>query len=168
MKSKATELQALYMGRLAAQTASPRKVVYACKTSGCGGLGDRLKGFVFTFILAILLDAEFLAYWEHPVRTILCLCTCSRPQASSSVDKSVLGDPDDHQVPLRTYFSLGQGVLLPEVEYQALAAGAASFDFFQAHNRAGEMQKLRATDFNVLFNNASVMVVQCNGAVWYV
>ena len=62
-----TELYATYKGRLAAQPSSSKKVVYVCDPHGCGGLGDRLKGFISSFILALLMDAEFCAFWELPV-----------------------------------------------------------------------------------------------------
>lgn len=44
-----------------------QKIIYTCtKSEVCGGLGDRFKGFVSTFILAVLLNAEFAIAWDTP------------------------------------------------------------------------------------------------------
>ena len=72
MRERSTELYAQYKTRLAAQH-QPRRVIFACddKAAMCGGLGDRLKGLVTTFVLALLMDAEFYASWETPVRVVI-------------------------------------------------------------------------------------------------
>lgn len=47
---------------------SRKRIAYTCADGDlCGGLGDRLKGFASTFVLALLLDAEFVVEWTHPV-----------------------------------------------------------------------------------------------------
>ena len=67
------QLLAQYKERLAASR--PRTVIFLCDHSWtCGGLADRIKGFVSTFVLALLLDASFSASWEVPVRPLLRLC----------------------------------------------------------------------------------------------
>ena len=59
----------MYRSRLAVEEHALRKVVYVCAPPArCGGLGDRFKGFVSTFVLALLLDAEFVICWTGPVR----------------------------------------------------------------------------------------------------
>ena len=64
---KSDELVTQYKERLDASR--PRTVIFVCDHSWvCGGLGDRIKGFVSTFVLALLLDARFSASWEVPVR----------------------------------------------------------------------------------------------------
>lgn len=69
LMGKTDELLARYKERLAASR--PRAVIYVCNHSWpCGGLGDRIKGFVTTFVLALLLDARFSASWEVPVRPV--------------------------------------------------------------------------------------------------
>ena len=51
------------------QHSSPKRIAYTCKEGDlCGGLGDRLKGFASTFLLALLLNAEFVVEWTYPVR----------------------------------------------------------------------------------------------------
>ena len=53
---------------LLAKGSTNRRIAYTCADGDlCGGLGDRLKGFASTFILALLLDAEFVVEWTHPV-----------------------------------------------------------------------------------------------------
>ena len=50
------------------QQTAPKRIAYQCAYGDlCGGLGDRLKGFASTFILGLLLDAEFVVDWTHPV-----------------------------------------------------------------------------------------------------
>lgn len=56
------------------QQSSPKRIAYTCKGGDlCGGLGDRLKGFASTFLLALLLNAEFVVEWTYPVRLQLLL-----------------------------------------------------------------------------------------------
>lgn len=44
-----------------------QKIIFTCtRMEACGGLGDRFKGFVSTFILAVLLHAEFAVAWDAP------------------------------------------------------------------------------------------------------
>lgn len=44
-----------------------QKIIFTCTRSEmCGGLGDRFKGFVSTYILAVLLNAEFAVAWDTP------------------------------------------------------------------------------------------------------
>ena len=43
------------------------KVIFTCtRAELCGGLGDRFKGFVSTFVLAVLLNARFVVLWDTP------------------------------------------------------------------------------------------------------
>ena len=94
MKSRSVELHSHYRTRTAARKEPKKTVIYACDSKReemrCGGLGDRFKGFVSSFVLAVLLDAEFLACWDWPVRmtfaiagskvtcTIMCRSTDTR------------------------------------------------------------------------------------------
>lgn len=69
IQERAAEIYGTYRSRLLTLPARPRKLVFTCNSAAlCGGLGDRLKGLVSTFVLALLLDAEFLIDWEEPVR----------------------------------------------------------------------------------------------------
>ncbi len=69
IQERAAEIYGMYRSRLLTLPTRPRKLVFTCNSAAlCGGLGDRLKGLVSTFVLALLLDAEFLVDWEEPVR----------------------------------------------------------------------------------------------------
>ena len=69
IQERAAEINGMYRSRLLTLPTRPRKLVFTCNSAAlCGGLGDRLKGLVSTFVLALLLDAEFLVDWEEPVR----------------------------------------------------------------------------------------------------
>ena len=69
IQERATELYNAYRSRLVTLPARPRKLIFTCNSAAlCGGLGDRLKGLVSTFVLAVLTDAEFMVDWEEPVR----------------------------------------------------------------------------------------------------
>lgn len=62
----------MHRSAIGAQGLSRKRLAFTCAEGDlCGGLGDRLKGFVSAFILALLLDAEFVIEWTHPVRFII-------------------------------------------------------------------------------------------------
>lgn len=59
------------------QQSAPKRVAYQCAYGDlCGGLGDHLKGFASTFILALLLDAEFVVEWTYPVSSTHLIAPC--------------------------------------------------------------------------------------------
>ena len=71
LRERSAGLFDAYRRHLAAAPQPLRTVVYTCDIDrSCGGLGDRFKGFVSAAVLAILLDADFRAYWEQPVRCL--------------------------------------------------------------------------------------------------
>ena len=71
LKQRSAALFNAYRSHLAAAPQPLRTVVFTCDVDhSCGGLGDRFKGLVSAAVLAILLDAEFRAYLEHPVRCL--------------------------------------------------------------------------------------------------
>ncbi|EIE18056.1 hypothetical protein COCSUDRAFT_83608, partial [Coccomyxa subellipsoidea C-169] len=68
LKEKGDDLFALYRGTILANDSKRKKIAYTCGSGDlCGGVGDRLKGFASTFVLALLLDAEFVVEWTSPV-----------------------------------------------------------------------------------------------------
>ncbi len=69
MQQRAAAVYGSYRSRLIMLQQRPRVLIYTCnKAQLCGGLGDRLKGLVSTFVLALLTDSEFMVDWEEPVR----------------------------------------------------------------------------------------------------
>jgi hypothetical protein len=43
-------------------------IVFACDSSfPCGGLGDRMKGLVTAFVMALVTNSEFMVQWNSPV-----------------------------------------------------------------------------------------------------
>ena len=71
LKGRSASLFDAYRNHLAAAPQPLRTVVFTCDVDhSCGGLGDRFKGLVSAAVLAILLDADFRAYWEEPVRCL--------------------------------------------------------------------------------------------------
>lgn len=74
LRQRSAALFDAYRSHLAAAPQPLRTVVFTCDVDhSCGGLGDRFKGLVSAAVLAILLDADFRAYWEHPVRCLDCI-----------------------------------------------------------------------------------------------
>lgn len=68
LQLKGQDIIAIHKDRLAAAKTPPRHFVYSCSRQyACGGLGDRFKGFVSTWVLALLLDAHFAVRWVMPV-----------------------------------------------------------------------------------------------------
>ena len=58
----------MHRGTILANDAKRKRIAYTCASGDlCGGVGDRLKGFASTFVLALLLDAEFVVEWTSPV-----------------------------------------------------------------------------------------------------
>ena len=163
MRERSRELYAQYKNRLATQHQPRRKVIFACddKAAMCGGLGDRLKGLVTTFVLALLLDAEFYVSWETPVRLMSGMSDFRLGKACILRGWAAL------QVPLRAFFHLQEAFLLDAAIFEALAAEASDFDFTNKFIRESEMHRLRTTDFNEVFGDKSTMVVRVNGAIWY-
>ena len=49
-----------------ANATEPRLIAYQC-TNFCGGLGDRVRGVVTSFILALLTDSQFVVNYRLPV-----------------------------------------------------------------------------------------------------
>ena len=43
-------------------------LVYTCKDSGCGGLGDRISGIISAFFLSVALNRVFLIEYTYPFR----------------------------------------------------------------------------------------------------
>ena len=190
IKSRSFELHSQYRLRMAAQKAPKRTVIYACDSRReemrCGGLGDRFKGFVSSFVLAMLLDADFRACWDWPVRTIVavpgsgmkvCLFVlggvaqdCLR-QEHNSLDVIVrharfLKSWFATQVPLQHCFTIADDVLVTSADLQSRESNASLIDFFQAHTNASELARLRATNFEMLLGSNSTLLMRCNGAIW--
>ncbi len=64
LSNRGQQLHSLYQSKLQKES---QKIIFACtKGEVCGGLGDRLKGFVSVYILAVLLNAEFAIAWNVP------------------------------------------------------------------------------------------------------
>ncbi|CAF4719656.1 unnamed protein product, partial [Rotaria sp. Silwood2] len=43
-----------------------RKLIYKCKWT-CGGLGDRFRGIITCFVLALVSNRQFMIGMTHPV-----------------------------------------------------------------------------------------------------
>lgn len=76
-KFQAQKFGCAYRSTVKMQGALRKRLAYTCTQQDlCGGLGDRLKGFASTFVLALLLNAEFVVEWTHPVRIKIAASHC--------------------------------------------------------------------------------------------